>query len=189
MYLLRFYALFSEILDLQLWIVANILTNDSNQLEKLSIFTMIWLLYSLMDISFDIMQTTSFAPNLFQQFADNDFVDHGFQQNLKYLPAIYTHCYDLSGVRLFTAGGPLDSNTSGHYAGLWQWGIFIILTFIYLFDFFFLKIRNTLPHIIDHLLLMLSSRFWIFMCTTIERRAWSQNPIFYAPPWKMWNVL
>nr|XP_018915665.1 PREDICTED: DDB1- and CUL4-associated factor 12 [Bemisia tabaci]XP_018915666.1 PREDICTED: DDB1- and CUL4-associated factor 12 [Bemisia tabaci] len=56
----------------------------------------------------------------FVQFADNDFVDHGFQQNLKYLPAIYTHCYDLSGVRLFAAGGPLDSNTSGHYAGLWQ---------------------------------------------------------------------
>lgn len=28
----------------------------------------------------------------------------GFQQ-VKYVPAIYTHCYDNSGTRLFAAGG------------------------------------------------------------------------------------
>jgi len=34
--------------------------------------------------------------------------------------AIYTHCYDSSGTRLFTAGGPLPANLYGKYAGLWQ---------------------------------------------------------------------
>ena len=27
----------------------------------------------------------------------------------KYTPAIYTHCYDTSGTRLFAAGGPLQN--------------------------------------------------------------------------------
>lgn len=43
----------------------------------------------------------------------------GFQQ-VKYTPAIYTHCYDASGIRLFSAGGPLPANLHGNYAGLWQ---------------------------------------------------------------------
>ncbi|XP_052865684.1 DDB1- and CUL4-associated factor 12 homolog [Anopheles cruzii] len=43
----------------------------------------------------------------------------GFQQ-LKYTPAIYTHCYDSSGTRLFTAGGPLPATLIGNYAGIWQ---------------------------------------------------------------------
>ena len=38
----------------------------------------------------------------------------------KYLPAIYTHCYDSSGTRLFAAGGPLFSDLLGNYIGLWQ---------------------------------------------------------------------
>lgn len=46
-------------------------------------------------------------------------MDHGFQQ-VKYTPAIYTHCYDYSGTRLFSAGGPLPANLCGNYAGLWQ---------------------------------------------------------------------
>lgn len=33
-------------------------------------------------------------------------------------PAIYTHCYDSSGTRLFAAGGPLPASLQGHYAGL-----------------------------------------------------------------------
>jgi len=43
----------------------------------------------------------------------------GFQQ-IKYVPAIYTHCYDHSGTRLFSAGGPLPANLVGNYAGIWQ---------------------------------------------------------------------
>lgn len=51
-------------------------------------------------------------------FPDEELMD-GFQQ-VKYTPAIYTHCYDYSGTRLFTAGGPLPANIYGNYAGLWQ---------------------------------------------------------------------
>lgn len=51
-------------------------------------------------------------------FPDEEFMD-GFHQ-LKYTPAIYTHCYDFSGTRLFSAGGPLPANLYGNYAGLWQ---------------------------------------------------------------------
>lgn len=43
----------------------------------------------------------------------------GFQQ-IKYVPAIYTHSYDYSGTRLFAAGGPLPANLVGNYAGIWQ---------------------------------------------------------------------
>lgn len=45
--------------------------------------------------------------------------DDGFQQ-IKYVPAIYTHCYDSSGTRLFAAGGPLPANLIGNYAGIWH---------------------------------------------------------------------
>ncbi|KAL7295929.1 DDB1- and CUL4-associated factor 12 [Trichogramma pretiosum] len=51
-------------------------------------------------------------------FPDEDYID-GFH-NVKYTPAIYTHCYDASGTRLFCAGGPLPTNLYGNYAGLWQ---------------------------------------------------------------------
>ncbi|EAA03757.4 AGAP002260-PA [Anopheles gambiae str. PEST] len=51
------------------------------------------------------------------QFPDEEI--DGFQQN-KYSPAIYTHCYDSSGTRLFTAGGPLPATLIGNYAGIWQ---------------------------------------------------------------------
>jgi WD repeat-containing protein 40A len=54
----------------------------------------------------------------FLQFPDEEYID-GFQ-HIKYTPAIYTHCYDSSGTRLFTAGGPLPANLYGNYAGLWQ---------------------------------------------------------------------
>lgn len=40
------------------------------------------------------------------QFPEEDI--EGFQQ-IKYVPAIYTHCYDASGTRLFAAGGPLPA--------------------------------------------------------------------------------
>ncbi|XP_048875263.1 DDB1- and CUL4-associated factor 12 [Brienomyrus brachyistius] len=34
--------------------------------------------------------------------------------------AVYTHCYDSSGTKLFVAGGPLCSGLYGNYAGLWS---------------------------------------------------------------------
>ncbi|XP_036383225.1 DDB1- and CUL4-associated factor 12-like [Megalops cyprinoides] len=34
--------------------------------------------------------------------------------------AVYTHCYDASGTKLFVAGGPLCSGLHGNYAGLWS---------------------------------------------------------------------
>ena len=40
--------------------------------------------------------------------------------NQKYYPAIYTHCYDSSGTRLFAAGGPLQFNLKGNYIALFQ---------------------------------------------------------------------
>ena len=33
--------------------------------------------------------------------------------------AIYTHCYDFTGTRIFAAGGPLDSKKTGTYAAIW----------------------------------------------------------------------
>ena len=41
--------------------------------------------------------------------------------DMEYPNAIYTHCYDPSGTKLFTAGGPLPAGLWGNYAALWQW--------------------------------------------------------------------
>ncbi|RVE45340.1 hypothetical protein evm_010045 [Chilo suppressalis] len=54
---------------------------------------------------------------VYPQFPDEDA--DGFNQ-VKYVPAIYTHCYDHSGTRIFTAGGPLPAPLVGNYAGIWQ---------------------------------------------------------------------
>lgn len=37
-----------------------------------------------------------------------------------YLNSIYTHNYDDTGTRLFTAGGPMPSDVQGNYAGFWS---------------------------------------------------------------------
>jgi WD repeat-containing protein 40A len=71
----------------------------------------------------DLSEFTSMMGHLdnklyYIQFPDEEYID-GFQ-HIKYTPAIYTHCYDSSGTRLFTAGGPLPANLYGNYAGLWQ---------------------------------------------------------------------
>lgn len=42
------------------------------------------------------------------------FMDHHYPN------AIYTHQYDYTGTRLFTAGGPLPAGLWGNYAGLWH---------------------------------------------------------------------
>lgn len=41
-------------------------------------------------------------------------------QYIKYAPAVWTHCYNAVGSKLFTAGGPLHSKQYGNYAGIWQ---------------------------------------------------------------------
>ncbi|XP_013378753.1 DDB1- and CUL4-associated factor 12 [Lingula anatina] len=43
-----------------------------------------------------------------------------FFMDLEYPNAIYTHCYDASGTKLFTAGGPLPAGLWGNYASVWQ---------------------------------------------------------------------
>ena len=43
-----------------------------------------------------------------------------FGNNQRYAPAIYTHCYDTSGTRLFAAGGPLQIGLKGNYLSLFQ---------------------------------------------------------------------
>lgn len=57
-----------------------------------------------------ILQNSSHANNQMQ----NLFV------NIEYSPAIYTHKYDQSRTRIFTAGGPLPASLYGNYAGLWS---------------------------------------------------------------------
>ncbi|ELT97249.1 hypothetical protein CAPTEDRAFT_101926 [Capitella teleta] len=37
-----------------------------------------------------------------------------------YPNAVYTHCFDPSGTRMFSAGGPLPVGLWGNYGGLWQ---------------------------------------------------------------------
>lgn len=75
------------------------------------------IIQQISDILTNKIYSYFFFFSLFQ-FPDEEYVD-GFQ-NVKYTPAIYTHCYDASGTRLFTAGGPLPANLYGNYAGLWQ---------------------------------------------------------------------
>ena len=60
------------------------------------------------------------TPIVFQQ-RDDLFLQNldGIQQQ-KYSPAIYTHCYDESGTRLFAAGGPLQCGLKGNYIALFQ---------------------------------------------------------------------
>jgi len=40
--------------------------------------------------------------------------------NPKYSPAVYTHCFDNSGTRVFVAGGPLQCTMKGNYIALFQ---------------------------------------------------------------------
>jgi WD repeat-containing protein 40A len=51
---------------------------------------------------------------------DDNFVQNIEMIQQKYLPAIYTHCYDTSGTRLFAAGGPLQCGLRGNYVALFQ---------------------------------------------------------------------
>ncbi|XP_037082780.1 DDB1- and CUL4-associated factor 12-like [Pollicipes pollicipes] len=55
-----------------------------------------------------------------RQAADESLFHEGGVAQVDHTPAIYTHCYDASGTRLFTAGGPLNVDVRGCYAGLWM---------------------------------------------------------------------
>ena len=50
----------------------------------------------------------------------DDHFNEAFHTNMSYSPAIYTHTFDTSGIKLFAAGGPLPASVSGNYAGLWS---------------------------------------------------------------------
>lgn len=52
------------------------------------------------------------------QLHDDTYRD--FFMDQEYPNAIYAHCYDDSGTKLFAAGGPLPAGLWGNYAGLWQ---------------------------------------------------------------------
>ncbi|KAK9887624.1 hypothetical protein WA026_023583 [Henosepilachna vigintioctopunctata] len=71
-----------------------------------------------LDSSINSSRTVVLKASKGNVFPDEEFNDNA--QNMKYNPAIYTHCYDSSGTRLFTAGGPLPVTLTGNYAGLWQ---------------------------------------------------------------------
>ncbi|KAJ8029823.1 DDB1- and CUL4-associated factor 12 [Holothuria leucospilota] len=49
-----------------------------------------------------------------------DDIYYSFFAEYAYPNAIYTHCFDDSGTRLFAAGGPLPTGLTGNYAGLFQ---------------------------------------------------------------------
>ncbi|KAF2983433.1 hypothetical protein EK904_000784 [Melospiza melodia maxima] len=52
---------------------------------------------------------------------NHDETWRNYFSDINYFPnAVYTHCYDSSGTKLFVAGGPLPSGLHGNYAGLWS---------------------------------------------------------------------
>ncbi|XP_076305320.1 DDB1- and CUL4-associated factor 12 homolog isoform X1 [Tachypleus tridentatus] len=50
----------------------------------------------------------------------DELIFQEYLMNWEHNTAIYTHCYDTSGTRLFAAGGPLPASLQGSYAGIWQ---------------------------------------------------------------------
>ena len=38
----------------------------------------------------------------------------------EYPNAVYSHCYDDSGTKIFVGGGPLPAGLWGNYGGLWE---------------------------------------------------------------------
>ncbi|KAI1240243.1 DDB1- and CUL4-associated factor 12, partial [Lamprotornis superbus] len=50
---------------------------------------------------------------------NHDETWRNYFSDINYFPnAVYTHCYDSSGTKLFVAGGPLPSGLHGNYAGI-----------------------------------------------------------------------
>ena len=74
-------------------------------------------------LSCNLINSKYINPNMttfFFQQRDDNFVQNIEMIQQKYLPAIYTHCYDTSGTRLFAAGGPLQCGLRGNYVALFQ---------------------------------------------------------------------
>lgn len=55
---------------------------------------------------------------VFLQRHDDTYQEFFAEQD--YPNAVYVHCFDESGTKLFAAGGPLPAGLWGNYAGLWQ---------------------------------------------------------------------
>jgi len=53
-------------------------------------------------------------------FQRHDDTYQEFFAEQDYPNAVYVHCFDESGTKLFAAGGPLPAGLWGNYAGLWQ---------------------------------------------------------------------
>ncbi|XP_065059789.1 DDB1- and CUL4-associated factor 12-like isoform X1 [Rhopilema esculentum] len=51
---------------------------------------------------------------------DDSILRHFFWDIQEYPNAVYTHCYDPTETKLFTAGGPLALGLYGNYAALWD---------------------------------------------------------------------
>ncbi|KAI1278491.1 DDB1- and CUL4-associated factor 12-like protein 1 [Halotydeus destructor] len=51
---------------------------------------------------------------------DRDFNYYEAYHLFPYHPAIYTHCFDVSGTKIFAAGGPLPACITGNYAAIWS---------------------------------------------------------------------
>lgn len=51
-------------------------------------------------------------------YEDDLYMD--FFRNMAMPNAIYTHCYDESRTRLFTAGGPIAASLLGNYGAIWR---------------------------------------------------------------------
>ena len=47
-----------------------------------------------------------------------DFLSYA--NSLDNMHAIYSHCYDPSGTKILTVGGPLSVGLHGHYVSVWQ---------------------------------------------------------------------
>lgn len=79
----------------------------------------------------------------------------------KYTPAIYTHCVDMSGTRIFAAGGPLPITLCGNYIGLYHWYLVIItLSTKYLGVKFCVSVN------------LLSSILFLSSCTVVNSFQW-----------------
>lgn len=89
-----------------------------------------WLVYNLSLVNLLLKQSEITFSKLFCSLADvkcvfcfqnHDETWRSYFSDIHSFPnAVYTHCYDDSGTKLFVAGGPLCSGLHGNYAGLWS---------------------------------------------------------------------
>ncbi|XP_068128037.1 DDB1- and CUL4-associated factor 12 [Hyperolius riggenbachi] len=79
-----------------------------------------------LDDSISSIQTSTFRAEMLKLTTGKGWLNHNemwrnYFYDMDCCPnAVYTHCYDSSGTKLFVAGGPLPSGLHGNYAGLWS---------------------------------------------------------------------